>query len=119
MESRQARREASHADIQCEPKRLRTNGLGRLDQDQERNGPNSDFPSIMPRRNLRLLRHEHWRHQHFGLHQQDRWRQLGQARQNLSLASYVRCQRFGARYEQLLQPVRFYSASELLHYKLK
>ena len=49
--------------------RLRPDGPGRDAQDQERDRPDARIPPLLPRGHLRLLRHEHQRHQHAGLHQ--------------------------------------------------
>jgi hypothetical protein len=46
-----------------------SNGFGRVDQDQERDRPDTDIPPIVQRRNLRLLRHEHRRRQLSCVHQ--------------------------------------------------
>jgi hypothetical protein len=44
-------------------------GVGRPHQDQERGGSDVDFPKVLPRGHLWLLRHEHRWGQHPGLHQ--------------------------------------------------
>ena len=46
-----------------------SDGLGRVDQDQERDGPDPDVSPVLPGRNLRLMCHEYSRCQHSGLHQ--------------------------------------------------
>ncbi len=43
---------------------VRADGARRAHQDQERAGPDADLPALVPRRYLRLLRHEHRRHQY-------------------------------------------------------
>ena len=47
-------------------------GPGRADQDQERGRQRADLPPLLPRGHLRLLRDEHRRPQHAGLHPGDR-----------------------------------------------
>ena len=54
------------------PRRLRADGSGRADQDQERGRSDADLPPLLPRGHLRLLRDEHRRHQHARLPQADR-----------------------------------------------
>ena len=45
--------------------------LDGADLDQEQHRPDADLPPLLPRRRLRLLRHEHRRPEHAGLHQVD------------------------------------------------
>ena len=47
---------------------LRPDGSRRADQDQERDRSDADVPPLVPRRHLRLVRDEHRRHQHAGVH---------------------------------------------------
>ena len=51
---------------------LRTDGLGRADQDQERAGYDRYLPPLLPRGHLRLMFDEYRRHQHAGVSQADR-----------------------------------------------
>ncbi len=50
---------------------MRTDGPRRADQDQERGRCHADVPALLPRRNLRLVRHEHRRRQYARLHAGD------------------------------------------------
>ena len=61
--------EPAHRHLRGRPGQLRADGSGRADQDQERDRPDADLPPLLPRGHLRLLRDEHRRHQHAGLHQ--------------------------------------------------
>ena len=65
--------------------RLRADGSRRADLDQEQRRSDADLPPLVPRRRLRLLRHEYRRHQHACLHQGDRRRDG--AGENLSAAA--------------------------------
>src|SRR3954467_11340024 len=62
---------------------MRADGARRPDLDQEPYRPDADLPPLLPRRRLRLLRHEHRWPEHAGLHQVDarrqRWRGGGQS----------------------------------------
>lgn len=78
-----ANRKAYSSRIQGWLECLWPNGVGRSHQDQKWDGSYLDFPSIMPWRYLRFLRHEHWRWQHFGLLGQN-WSKHQQDYQNLS-----------------------------------
>jgi FkbM family methyltransferase len=49
--------------------RLRPDGARRAHLDQEQCRSDADLPPLLPRGHLRLLRDEHRRHQHAGLHQ--------------------------------------------------
>ncbi len=75
--------------------------LGRADQDQERDRPDADLPPLLPRGRVRLLRDEHRRRQHAGLHQGDR-RRLGRG-QGLSPAAYGGGEGPGAGPDQFLR----------------
>ena len=63
------RQEPAARHLRSRPGRLRADGSRRADQDQERDRSDADLPPLLPRRHLRLLRDEHRRHQHAGLHQ--------------------------------------------------
>ena len=66
------RRQSAHRHLRGRPRRLRPDGSGRADQDQERGRSDADLPPLLPRGHLRLLRDEHRRHQHARLPQADR-----------------------------------------------
>eukprot|EP00966_Prymnesium_polylepis_P032743 762030-Prymnesium_polylepis.1 len=42
------RRQAQDAGVQGRPQRVRADGAGRADQNQERDGPDADFPPLVP-----------------------------------------------------------------------
>ena len=86
--------------------RLRADGAGRPDLDQEPHRPDADLPPLLPRRRLRLLRHEHRRPEHAGLHQVDarRERRRGQGQ---SAAAPACREGPGARPDQFLRAIRF------------
>ena len=73
LESRR-RRQSAHRHLLRRPRRLRADGSRRADLDQEQHRPDADLPPLLPRRRVRLLRHEHRRHQYARLHQGDRRR---------------------------------------------
>ena len=54
--------------VPCRPRRLRTDGSRCANLDQEQRGFDADFPALVPGRRLRLLFHEHGRHQLAGLY---------------------------------------------------
>ncbi len=85
-------------------RRLRADGPRRADQDQERGRQRADLPPLLPRGRLRLLRDEHPRPQHAGLHLCLRghlWRRRG-----LSLAPHGGDQGPGHRLHAVLGAVR-------------
>ncbi len=84
-------------------RQLRSHGSGRADQDQERDRSHPDIPPLLPRRRVRLLRHEHPGRQHAGLHQGDQ-RLLGGGG-GLSLAAHAGGEGPGARPHQFLCPI--------------
>src|SRR6516164_7051733 len=65
---------------------MRTDGPRRPHQDQERDRFDPDVPPLLPRGHLRLLRHEHRRHQYPCLHQGQRG--CAQHRVHLSPPAY-------------------------------
>ena len=62
------RREPAHRHLRGRPGQLRADGSGCADQDQERDRSHADVPPFLPRGHLRLLRDEHRRREHAGLH---------------------------------------------------
>jgi hypothetical protein len=81
---------------------LRADGSGCADQDQERNRPDADLPPLLPRGHLRLVRDEHRRHQHAGLHQGHR---RSRASEDLPFAAHAGGQGSGAGPDAFLRPV--------------
>ena len=61
-------REPALGHLRRRRRRLRADGAGRADPHQEHHGPDAGLPPLLPRGRLRLLRHEHRRAQHAGLH---------------------------------------------------
>ena len=98
-------RQPAHRHLRCRPRQLRADGSGRADQDQERDRPDADLPPLLPRRHLRLLRDEHRRHQHAGLHQGHRRMRQGRSA-DLSAAAHAGGQGPGAGPDPFLRAVR-------------
>jgi len=67
LESRR-REQPSHGHVFRGSRRLRGDGAGRADLDQERHRSDAHLPPLLPRGHLRLVLHEHRRHQHARLH---------------------------------------------------
>ena len=86
------------------PRHLRPDGPRRADQDQERDRPDADLPPLLPRGHLRLLRDEHRRHQHAGLHLRH-GRDQGR-REDLPAAAHAGDQGPRPRPHPLLRPAR-------------
>ena len=103
LESRR-RRQSAHRHLLRRPRRLRADGSRRADLDQEQHRPDADLPPLLPRRRVRLLRHEHRRHQYARLHQGDR-RRKG-AGEDLSAAASAGGQGPGARPDEFLRAIR-------------
>lgn len=80
---------------------MRSDDPRRFAEDQKRNRSDSNVPSLVPGRHLRIVFDEHQRNEHAGLHQPHR-RELQQDAKDLSAAAYVCCQRSRAGYVQLL-----------------
>ncbi len=55
------RPQPAHRHLLCRHRRLRTDGSRRADLDQEQHRSDADLPPLLPRRRVRLLRHEHRR----------------------------------------------------------
>ena len=60
--------QSAHRHLRSRSRRLRTDGPGRPNQDQERDRFDAHLPPLLPRGRLRLLRNEHRRHELAGLH---------------------------------------------------
>ena len=85
-------------------RRLRTDGPRRADLDQEQHRSDADLPPLLPRGRVRLLRHEHRRHEHAGLHQgMRRDRRRGE---DLSAAAHAGGEGPRARHDQFLRAIR-------------
>ena len=98
------RREPARRHLRGRPGHLRADGPRRADQDQERDRQHADLPPLLPRGRLRLLRDEHRRHQHAGLHQVHR---RGEGRhQDLPAAAHAGGEGPGARPHRALRPAR-------------
>ena len=98
------RRQPAHRHLLRRPRRLRADGSRRADLDQEQDRSDADVPPLLPRGRLRLLRHEHRRHQHARLHQ-GHGRDQGH-RQDLSAAAHAGGQGPRAGPDELLRAVR-------------
>ena len=83
---------------------LRADGSGRADQDQERDRQLADLPPLLPRGRVRLVRDEHRRHQHAGLHQVHRRREG--RHQDLPAAAHAGGAGPGARPHRALRAAR-------------
>ena len=98
------RRQPAHRHLLRRPRRLRADGSRRADLDQEQDRPDADLPPLLPRGRVRLLRHEHRRHQHARLHQ-GHGRDQGHG-QDLSAAAHAGGQGPRAGPDELLRAVR-------------
>ena len=61
--------QAAHAGVRRRPEHLRSHGSRRAHQDQERDGLDSHVQEVLQGGHLRIVRDEHRRGQHPGLHQ--------------------------------------------------
>ena len=100
--------EAGAPGLPDRPQGLRAHGPRRPDQDQERGGPHAHVPAIVPRGDLRVLRHEHRRLQRARVPHEDRVWIVGL--DDHAAAAHVRDQGLGGGYDELLQPVQEYRA---------
>ena len=90
--------------LRARPRRMRADGPGRADQDQERGRQHADLPPLLPRGHLRLVLDEHRRREHARLHQGDRGRR--RRRRDLPPAAHGGDPRPGRRLHPLLGAVR-------------
>ena len=104
LESRRRRAIRASTPITVDLRRLRPDGSRRADLDQEQDRSDADLPPLLPRRRLRLLRHEHRRRQHARLHQG--MDDIDGAISDLSAAAHAGGQGPGAGPHQFLRPAR-------------
>ena len=91
--------------LRARPGRLRADGARCADPDQRQHRLLAHLPPLLPRGHLRLLRHEHRRHEPAGVHHRDGGSRR-RRRPHLSAAAHAGGEGPGAGSHELLRPVR-------------